>query len=260
MKKKKSGNGSGNVIRGRFRSSRGGRPTPKREAQLTRAYESLGIDPQDVVNAPKITHILNKLPGKRGHAGIKAAIEFLRGADSDEARTFLSLWDDLESIRDVVPFEAFCVKADITTKRMLELVTGACFEQSDLATKLIAAAAHPHIVESTVKAALYHDGHQDRKMLHLNKGFLPVSKGSSATFLAPGAVQTNTQINGNNNVAVTHAVAEIGYIEKTQERIADRFNERLGMGASHPVQPSIPAEIILDAVEPEPAPDPDWGE
>lgn len=93
-------------------------------------------------------------------------------------------------------------------------------------------------------------------MLHQNKGFLPTSKGSTANFIAPGGVQQN--VLGNSNT-VTHAVAEIGNIERVQERIADRFNERLGMGASHPVQPTIPAEIIVEDGTPV-EPDSDWGE
>ncbi len=215
------------------------------------ACHKLGIDPDKLNQTPKITHILAKLPGKRGHAGIQAAIEFLRGSDNDDARKFISLWDDMPmSIRQILPFEAFCLASDITTKRMLEIITGACFEQSDQATSLIAATAHPEIVRATIQAAMVPRGFQDRKMLHLNKGFLPVSK-NQTTILS--GKQNSYQINSNNQ-QTTYTIGEVVGIEKRQERIADRFNERLGLGSGHPVidQTAIRFDVIEpDVIEPD---------
>jgi hypothetical protein len=231
---------------------------PTKLDRLSRAYHTLGIKSEDVTNTPQITHILKQLPGKRGHDGINAAIEFLRGADDEVARKFISLWDDMpDSTRKLVPFEAFCLAAGTTTKRMLELVAGACLEQSDLAARLLVNAAHPRVVAATVRAAVQKDGHQDRKMIHLNKGFLPVSK-NQTTILSGNARQTNLQLNDNSQ-NMTYAVTEISNIERRQERIADRFNERLGMGKSAPVlePPPHEPELIVEVFEPEP--ESDWG-
>lgn len=238
-----------------------------KEEKLAKAYHNLGITQQQVIDTPKITHILAKLPGPRGHSGISAAIEFLRGTDDDLIRKFLSLWDDMPpSIHDQLPFEAFCLATGITTKRMLEIITGACFEQSDAAVKLVAAAAHPAVVRATVNAAMYPDGYQDRKMLHLNKGFLPVSK-NQTTILSGHARQTNLQINDNsdnsdnstnNGQRVTYAIGEVVGIEKKQERIADRFNERLGMGSGARVaEPRLVATIESATTDTDPSDTPD---
>ena len=68
-------------------------------------------------------------------------------------------------------------------------------------------------------------------MLHLNKGFLPVPK-NQTTIISGHGTQNNLQLNDNSQ-KITYAIGEISGIERTQVRIADRFNERHGMGSSN---------------------------
>lgn len=194
------------------------------------AYERLGVKPEDVIALPQITPILTQLPGKAKDKGVNKAIQFLRGSAEPHARKWLGVYDSIPStVAALLPFEAFCLAADLTPKRVLEVITGACFEQSSNTSALLAAANHPDIVVATVKAAKNSQyGGGDRKMLHQHSGFIPVPK-NQTTIISGGGVQNNTQNNGTN---VNIGVGAVPQIEDVMARITNRFNvERLGLAA-----------------------------
>ena len=207
-------------------------PSKSKDEKINAAYERLGVSAADVHLLPKITPILENLDVKKAN-GVRKAIEYLRGSVDPDARKWLAVYDALpESARVLIPFEAFCLASGLTTKRVLEVVTGACFEQSASATELIAAASQPAIVMTTVKAALNkRDGAVDRKMLHLHAGFVPVPK-SQTTIFSGNAKQLNAQINDNSN-NLTISAGEVPLIESKMAKITNRFNsERLGLAES----------------------------
>lgn len=216
-------------------------------------YKALSIDSSAVASTPKISHILNSIPG-----GIHKAIEYIYGSEEPEARAFVTLYDEIMAtphlfaciLANAIPFEAFCVKLNIPSRKMLELVTGACFEQSSSASALLAAASHPIVTRATVEAAMYPDGHQDRKLMHQHARFIPTPKN---TVVAPGA--TYSEVNDNSINKRTNqviAVSELAKIETTMSRIADRFNERMGIseGSATPVLPPSDREFSDDIPEP----------
>ena len=203
-------------------------PSKPKEVKLYEAYERLGVQESDVLVLPQISHILANIPG-----GINKCIEFIRGSADPDARKFLATYDSLpETVRKLLPVESFCLASGLTTKRTLELITGACFEQSASATELLAAASQPAVVLTTIKAALNkRDGAVDRKMLHLHAGFVPVPK-SQTTIFSGNSKQLNAQINDNSN-NLTISAGEVPLIESKMAKITNRFNsERLGLAES----------------------------
>jgi hypothetical protein len=202
--------------------------------RIAETYERLGVTEQDVSQLPVITHILNELPGKA-----KKAVEFLRGSSEPEARKWLAVYDSLPvSSRGLIPFEAYCLAANLTTKRVLELITGACFEQSGAVSALIAKSEHPAVVKATVRAAKKPDGDADRKMLHLHEGFVPVPKTS--------VLNIHGDVTQDNRVQ-SISIGELTSIEGKMSRIANRFNERMGIGGSQEVESR---EVVEDELEP----------
>lgn len=201
------------------------KPNPKLDT-----YERLGVTPDSVAILPQITPILKQLPG-----GTDQAVEYLRGSAEPDARKWLGVYDEVPpSMRTKVPFEAYCLAANLTTKRVLELVTGACFEQSTNAAILIAKANHPKVVKATVKSALGKRGEGDRKMLHLHEGFVPIPK--------TNIVSVRGDVNTDNRVQTVN-VGELGGIESKMARITNRFNERLGMGGGDVDRPALLADV-----------------
>lgn len=195
-------------------------------------YSRLGITETDAASAPQITDILRQLPD----GGQSRAIEFLRGSSDTDAKKFLAVYDQIPvSSRKLLPIEAYTVAAGLTTKRLLELVTGACFEQSSATAALIAKASHPRIVAATVRSALnVKHGFRDRDALHKHAGFVPVPKTSILNVRGDWNQDNRRQI----------AIGELSGIEDKQARIANRFNERLGIGASEPPPAAIPAGAV----------------
>lgn len=210
-----------------------------KEQQINDAYERLGVKPADVEALPKITPIIEKLPsGHRGKSGGGAdkAVEFLRGSGEPDARKWLVVYDALpESVRRLLPFEAFCLAAGLSTKRVLEVITGACFEQSSSTSQLLAAASHPTIVEATIRGAKNTQyGGADRKLLHTAAGFLPQSKTQVNNFFGSNAQQKNVQGNDQSQ-NVTVPVSAVQGLESKMGKIANRFNEKLGLVAAREV-------------------------
>jgi hypothetical protein len=205
----------------------------------TEAYERLGVTEEEVNAEPRITHILRELPGK-----VDRAVEFLRGSDDPDARKWLGVYDSLpESVRSLLPFEAFNVAAGITSKRMLEVVAGACYEQSTIAAQLISKAAHPDLIKKSVKFANKEKNWEDRKMLHQKEGFAPIPK--TQVVNVQGDVNTD-------NRQQSISVLQLGGLDSKMKSIEDKFNTRFG-GRDEPKQIEGEIEPGDDSVDDTPA-------
>lgn len=217
--------------------------TPKsRQSRVLEAYERLGITKEEVDKSPVITTVLKVLDG-----GTNSAISFLRSSHEPDARKFLDVYDSLPiSVRTLLPIEAFCVAANLTTKRVLEVVTGSCFEQSANVAELISRSARPKLVGISVKQALKPKNFDERKMVLQHEGYAPVPK--TQVVNVQGGVNTDNRIQ---SVSIT----ELGGVEKEMARINDRFNERLGIGAVEAVE-VVEQPSIEGGVENEPTPEP----
>lgn len=106
-----------------------------------------------------ITPILKMATG-----GPKACIEALRGDDALDGLTFLEKWDSLSiSDKKLLSIEEVCVSAGLTTRRLLEVITGAIMTQGDFAGKIIVASAKPDVIKRMVKEAKSALGEKDRE-------------------------------------------------------------------------------------------------
>ena len=196
------------------------------------SYERLGVTKKEVNAVPQISHILRELPGK-----LDQAIEFLRGSGEEDARRWLSVYDQLPpSVRSILPFEAFCVAAGISTKRMLEVITGACFEQSTATALLISKAAHPGLIKKSVEFARKEQNWEDRKMLHQKEGFAPIPKTQ--------VVNVQGDVNPDNRTQ-SISVLQLGGVDSKMRTIEDKFNDRLGIGGRDETR-QIEANIVED--------------
>lgn len=111
------------------------------------------------------------------------------------------------------PIEAYCLAADVSPSRILEIITGICVRLGAQTSAIIAAVSHPRIVEKSVSMALTDEGIADRTILHKATGFLPTPKTSVSIVNAP-RVEVTAQ------AAVAAPTAE-----RTIRGLVDRFNE-----------------------------------
>jgi hypothetical protein len=81
--------------------------------------------------------------------------------------------------------------------------------------QMIAALAHPRVVEKTIERALTDEGIADRMALHKAMGFLPTPKGSQTIISIMQSAQANTAVQ---TVAAPPP-------EDTIRRLANRLNE-----------------------------------
>ena len=201
--------------------------TPKRDAAYHRsqALEALSLSDEQVAEVPQITHVIRK-------AGLSEELwDILSASDSADIRKLLKVRNDLRAMQQKhVPIEALCIAAEVGTKKALEIITTAVYEHSSLSSNLLAAVAHPSIVEASVAAALTRQGTKDRDMLFKHSNFTPLPKTSIVS------VRGNVnQVGGTQqNLTVLPAV------EDTVKRLSDRFNMELT--PPEPAQIEAPAE------------------
>jgi hypothetical protein len=184
----------------------------KNKAQLRAdAYVLLEITPEDVTACPRIEHLF------KGIGGQSKVLEYLAGSEEPEARAVLAMRDRLSYAQaGAVPFEAYCVAAKISTKKMFGVISQEVMTQSSAATMLISKAAHPKVVEATIARAMGPLGTADARMLHQAEGFVPVPKNSI------------THIHGNVDARTQTAnVAVLPPVEDNVRRLSDRFNSAM---------------------------------
>ena len=140
----------------RFLRTGGNYRTKTRRQEI---QKRLGITAEQLVGVPEITPIL-----KMANGGARGCIEALRSDDSPDAVTFLAKWDSLaETDKSRCCIEDVCVAAGLTTRRLLEVITGAMMTQGDVMTRLIVAAAKPKVIERMAKQAKTAKGEKDRE-------------------------------------------------------------------------------------------------
>ena len=106
------------------------------------------------------------------------------------------------------------IACDMTTKRMIGLIQEEVFEQTRIASALMARSAHPDVVKATVMSAMTLDGARDREMLHKHEGFLPQTKGSTVVF---GGATIDARVQTVNAI--------LPPAEESVKRLNDRFAE-----------------------------------
>jgi hypothetical protein len=156
-------------------------PSTNAAARRATAYSLLGVSPNVVAAAPRITHLIRKIKG-----GWPSALEALRASDSREARSFMIRYDDLylpSYVRKVLPIEAFAVAADLSPTRLFAVIAECIRTQKQQLGAIKAAQAHEEIVEVSSQAALDADRVEDR-MAHLkHMAFLPAAKGAQISIV-----------------------------------------------------------------------------
>jgi len=177
--------------------------TPRNAKQA--AKKRLGIKPGDMDGVPSVTEKI-----KAGVGSIDRAIQALREDDSEDALAFIQKYDSVsKSDKKFVTLEEIVTASGLTTRRFVEIVTGAIMEQCGDVTKMMVTVAQPEVVKATIKAATdsvpivatvgnrqrvvgYTNGDtKAMELFHKATGFLPMPKGAV----------TNINLNQQNNTA-----------------------------------------------------------
>ncbi len=175
----------------------------------TEALVLLEITEDNLAKAPKITHVL------KAANMLDNVWDYLEGSGKAPARQILEMRDRLNMAqRKNLPFEAYCVAANVRPQDALALLTVEVFDQASKASALLAASQHPAVTEATIIAALSPLGTAEKKMLHQHAGFLPVSKNTIVNVRGDGTVIGGEQKN-----------VMLRPVEESIRSLGDRFME-----------------------------------
>lgn len=198
------------------------KPSTK-DKPMAEALTLLEIDKAQLKACPRIEHLFKGIGGK------SKVMEYLSGSEEPEARAILVMRERLTvKQHNAVPFEAYCVAAGLSVKKVFGVISSEVMEQSAKATAVLAAASHPKVVQATIDMALTPLGDKDRKMLHLAAGFVPVPKNSF----------TSVKIDARGAAPQSMALPPI---DQSVKALSSRLNEERGIAA--------PADIIEGDVE-----------
>ncbi len=204
------------------------------------AYQRLGVTEAAVLGQPQITPQLRQIYRaiRKGDANIPAdPIYYLRASMDEDARKLMEVYQSIPKVlRGVLPLEAFCLAAGVSTLRVLEIITVTCVRAGATASAIIAHVNHPRVVEKTIEMALTNEGHDDRVILHKAVGFLPTPKGSQTTINLSAKAEATSQAQA--------ASVPAPPPEDSIRRLANRFNDRL----MEPARPALPAEIVHETL------------
>lgn len=145
--------------------------TRKEEARKRAGW----TDDLDQTPRPSISHILKGI-------GVDACIEALLCDDSPEALAFNAKYSSISrSDREYLAIDEIALLAGLSSRVLIQTITGALFQQTAETSKAIALSAQPDIVKKTVEMAKTDRGEKDREMYHRAMGFLPTPKGAQTT-------------------------------------------------------------------------------
>jgi hypothetical protein len=207
---------------------------PLDSAKRVDAYLSLGVSPNDVLLAPKVTPLLKRIC-KEGteKKGIEAAITYLRASSETAARQFIARYDDPSVsmwMRRHLPLEAFCLSAHLDPTDILGPITRVAHLHGAMIGAITAAERHPEVVAASLDAAVLPDGVQDRMANLKHMGYLPSPKGSSV----------NVNVNAS---ATAQAASKSDGLESSESTIR-RIVEARQKAALPTQQPQLPAAQV----------------
>lgn len=229
-----------------------------------RVETMLGVTKEQLDATPSISALV-----KRGAGSISEAVEALRSDDSPDARAFLAKWELVPaSKRSQIRLEAYILAAGLTTRRFIEVLTGALLEHSTSVAKMVVAAAQPRVLESVVKAATDEqpifakdpmsgerivigrtNGDVKAQELFLKgTGFLPTPKGSSTTINLQQTNQTANFDPPQQEAALPPPAMDAFLLELQDINRPKALPSKSVMDTEHvPVIGSVPEAEYLDA-------------
>ena len=203
-------------------------PTVRRRLTQQRlaAYARLGVSPATVLSSPQCTPFFNEI------GGVALVLQSLRLSPDPSARAFFSHYDRVSKTdRESLPIEAFCVAASVCPSRLAEVAVAAVAKNKVLHGAVIAALAHPAIMETNVRMAKTEEGLEDRS-LHLKMvGAMPL----------PRTSQTVVNVNASASAAsAANAAAQSAAITSPEDTIRKIVEARQRQQLTQSQQAALP--------------------
>lgn len=186
--------------------------------RVENAYVRMGITAEEVAAYPIVTTQFKDI------GGVDGVVAYLRGSDDKVAREVLRNYDAISrsQTKAAIPFEAYCVAARVSKKKFFQVLMGEVCDQSDTVSTLLAASAHPEIVQKTIAIAKSDafGANEARSILHKHRGFLPTPKTQQVNI--HGNVNQDNRQDNSKNVIIPLGDLAIGV--RKISKATDRFN------------------------------------
>ncbi len=126
-----------------------------------------------------LAYAASRIPG-----GKYTFLEYARMCEENRIKALVHRWDNLsDSDRRRVSLEELCEACGVQPCELVGAVAAAAFKFNADVSTLIAAIAHPKVVEASIDRALEAEGIDDRRMLFAHAGFIPSPRGPTVNVL-----------------------------------------------------------------------------
>lgn len=161
-----------------FKQTRDQSAAARRTKALERLKTRWQLDNEDGTFEPETEPIITPML-KMVDGGINHCITVLRAHDDDDARDFLSMWDQCsQQDRGVLSVEEISHAAGVGSLRLAEVTQTALFLYGNMQTQMMMAAGLPQIVAQSIKQAKRPKGLADREWMLKAGKILPIPKGA----------------------------------------------------------------------------------
>lgn len=173
--------------------------------------------------------ITESIPAPYGPGGdiVKSWPTYLEASEDPSAQKVMRVYRGylaiLRADHAMTPIEAFCVAANVSPLRILEILVGTLVRMGAQASTIIAAVNQPRMVQKMVEVGLTDEGFSDRALLARATGFLPTPAGPRTT------VNVNQNASATANAQAATVIAPPP--EQTIRRLSDRFHAILSANA-----------------------------
>jgi hypothetical protein len=148
-----------------------------------RAYQQLGVRPQDVEIVPlfraQLSSLARCISRDRGKGNPQSGATIgpfscLEQSSDPDARRVLAACEAVpQTYRRLLPPEAFCLAAGVSPRRVLEMLAVVLVQNGGRLTDIRAAVAQRRVLNKTAERALQDEGWRERLMIHKATGAVP---------------------------------------------------------------------------------------
>jgi hypothetical protein len=148
-----------------------------------RAYQQLGVRPQDVEIVPlfraQLMGLARCISRDRGKGNTPSGTTIgpfscLEESSDPDARRVLAACKAVpQTYRRLLPPEAFCLAAGVSPRRVLEMIAIVLVQNGGRLTDIRAAVAQRRVLNKTAERALQDEGWRERLTIHKATGLVP---------------------------------------------------------------------------------------
>lgn len=157
-----------------------------------------------------------------GRDALLAYIRLAAVEGDPHAATWLHVYDSLKQWeRKAATLDDICVAGGVSPVKLLKAIVGIAFEAGIDVANLVAAQAHPDVVQAAIRVAKTNEGIEDRKLLFQHHNFVPIPKGASIAINVSANATANAASLASADQSVPNFLQDVETLQAPKQEVQD---------------------------------------